>query len=128
MRIVDTDVLIDLFHGHRAALEFIADVLTRGEVVALSVVAVSEILSGMRPGEEERTERVLGLFSILDVNEDIARRAGEYLRQYRRSHQTELGDALIAVTANVREAPIATRNVKHYPMTDVQVVVPYSRG
>jgi len=128
MKILDTDVLIDHFHGHQAALDFIVESLASGETLALSVVTVSELLSGMRSGEEARTERLLAMFVVLDVNVTIARTAGAYLQQYRRTHQLELGDALIAATARFHQAEIATRNFKHYPMPEVQVTVPYERG
>ncbi len=128
MKIVDTDVLIDHFHGHQAALDFIVESLANADTLALSVVSVSEILSGMRPGEEARTERLFRMFAILDVNEAIARAAGAYLREFRRTHQLELGDALIAATAQVHRAEVVTRNAKHYPMPDVRVTAPYERG
>jgi predicted nucleic acid-binding protein len=68
------------------------------------------------------------LFAIIDVDEQIARKAGEYLNQYRKSHGMELADALIAATAFVAGAELVTRNVDDYPMSDVKVVVPYERG
>ena len=33
------------------------------------------------------------------ADEAVGRRAGDYLRRYRKSHAVELGDALIAATA-----------------------------
>jgi predicted nucleic acid-binding protein len=47
------------------------------------------------------------------------------LRVYRRSHGTELGDALIASTVVELGATLITRNVKHYPMPAVTVLRPY---
>ncbi|MEW5986173.1 MAG: PIN domain-containing protein [Chloroflexota bacterium] len=128
MKIIDTDVLIDHFHGHRAALEYFAQNLAAGEVLAVSVVALTELLGGMRPGEEGRTERLLSYFTVLDVNEAIGRQAATYLRHYRKSHRLELADALIAATAAHAGAELVTRNLKHYPMTDVSIMVPYQRG
>ena len=66
--------------------------------------------------------------TVIEVNAEIGRKAGDYLRKYSRSHNLDLGDAWIAATAAVTRAELATRNLKHYPMTDIQVVVPYQRG
>ena len=49
----------------------------------------------------------------------IGRRAGEYLRSYRKSHGVELGDALIAASAVATGARLWTRNRKHYPMPEL---------
>lgn len=128
MKLIDTDIAIDHFHGHRATLDYLAEQLTMGERLAVSVVTVTELLGGMRAGEETRTERLLALFNQVEVTEAIARRAAAYLRQYRRSHALELGDALIAATAAVTEATLVTRNRKHYPMPDIVLFTPYERG
>jgi predicted nucleic acid-binding protein len=128
MKLIDTDIVIDHFHGHQAALEFLAGMLASGESLAISVVTVAEIIGGMRPDEDARTERLLGLFTVLDVNGSVARQSGAYLRQFRRSHNLELGDALIAATAAHAGADLVTRNLKHYPMTDIRITVPYERG
>lgn len=128
MKLIDTDILIDYFHGHQAALDFIAQQLLSGETLAISVVTLTELLAGMRPGEEVATEKLLGLFRLVPVDEMIGRGASVYLRSYRRSHRVELGDALIAASAAQFEAELVTRNVKHYPMTDLTVIEPYVRG
>ncbi len=128
MKLIDTDIAIDHFHGHHAALEYFTQTLIAGETLAISVVSLTEILAGMRTGERERTEKLFGLFTILEVDEEIARKAGEYMGLYRRSQHIELADALIAATAFVVQAELITRNVKHYPMSDVTVEAPYARG
>jgi len=48
-------------------------------------------------------------------------KAGDYLRQFHRSHSLELGDALIAATASIHLLRLWTRNRKHYPMKDIQL-------
>jgi predicted nucleic acid-binding protein len=127
MKLIDTDILIDHFHRHREAEQLINSLFTTDQP-AISVVTVTELLGGMRSGEEERTERLLSLFTILNVSETVGRQAAFYLRQFRRSHGIELGDALIAATAQLYEAELFTRNAKHYPMTDILVTIPYKRG
>ena len=56
---------------------------------------------------------------MLPVDGETGRRAGDYLRQYRKSHSVELGDALIAATAVQNDAALWTRNRKHYPMNEL---------
>ncbi len=128
MKLIDTDVAIDHFHGHQAALDYFAEALAAGEILAISIITLTELAGGMRPGEEARTERLFRLFALLDVPEPVGRIAAGYLRQFRRSHRLELGDALIAATAAHHQAELVTRNVKHYPMPDVRIIVPYQRG
>src|SRR3990172_8106104 len=49
MKLIDTDIVIDHFHGHRAALEYFAETLAGGEALAISVVTLAELTGGMRP-------------------------------------------------------------------------------
>ncbi len=126
--VIDTDILIDHFHDNRLATAFIRDALLAGQELFISAATIAEILAGMRPGEEAETEALLSLFTICPADEPIARKAGGYLNQYAASHKLDLGDALIAATAAHKGIGLATRNASHYPMTDIQVVVPYERG
>ncbi len=128
MKLIDTDIAIDHFHGHRAALDYFAETLAAGEILAISVITLTELESGVRPGEEERTESLFRLFNVLELDSAIGRKAGVYLRTFRRSHNLELADALIAATAALQGAELITRNQKHYPMNDIQVIIPYKRG
>jgi len=128
MKLIDTDIAIDHFHGHRAALNYLEEILTADEVIAISVVTLTELMAGMRPNEDERTEKLLRLFTLITVDEAIGRKAGEYLNRFGRSHHLELGDALIAASAFATGAELITRNIKHYPMEDIHIISPYERG
>ena len=85
-------------------------------------------MAGMRPNEDERTEKLLRLLTLITVDEAIGRKAGEYLNWFGRSHHLELGDALIAASAFATGAELITRNIKHYPMEDIRIISPYERG
>lgn len=128
MKLIDTDILIDHFHGHQAALSLIQTLIDAGDPLFVSTITITELLGGMRPGEETQTEQLLSLFTILPVDEAVGRQAAAYLRIFRRSHRIDLGDALIAATAFLHSAELFTRNVKHYPMQDIKVTAPYKRG
>ena len=112
MKLIDTDIAIDHFHGNQSAHDFFAQTLASGDALYISVITLTELLAGMRSGEEELTEKLLSLFTVIDVDNAIGRKAGEYLRRYSRSHNVDLGDALIAATAAMMEAELVTRNIK----------------
>ena len=128
MIVFDTDILIDHFHDHAAATALIRTALLNRETLIISIATVAEILAGMRPGEEKKTEALLSLFQIHPADENIARIAGDYLNKYARGRHLDLGDALIAATAQDTGAMLYTRNIRHYPMDDIVVKAPYKRG
>lgn len=65
------------------------------------------------------------MLAPVDVDAMIADRAGEYLRKFSKSHALNIGDSLIAATAKEMELRLITRNVKHYPMQDIEIFKPY---
>jgi len=58
---------------------------------------------------------------IVDVSRSIAEHAGRY-RNSITSQTLELDDCLIAATAYVYRADLATGNIKHYPMDDISKI------
>jgi hypothetical protein len=124
-QLLDSDILIDFLRGRPAAWSLMARLQATGEAPLISTVSVAEILAGAQQGEEEASERLLSVLEKIPVTETIARSAGEFLRAYQRSHGLELGDALVAATAFVAGATLVTRNVRHYPMPQIEVLRPY---
>ena len=84
-----------------------------------------EILSGARKGEDETIRSLFDILTSVDVDLAIADGAGEYLMNFRKSHALSIGDAVIAATAKEMGMKLVTRNIKHYPMKDVEIVKPY---
>jgi predicted nucleic acid-binding protein len=82
----------------------------------------------VREGEERsRLERFLRAFEILPLDQRLAVQGGLYRRDYSKSHNVGLADALIAATATQRQVPLVTLNRKHFPMLQ-DVLVPYHKG
>ncbi|MGH3868732.1 MAG: hypothetical protein ACRDQ4_21955 [Pseudonocardiaceae bacterium] len=64
----------------------------------------------------------------IPVTGDVARRAGEYARSYRRSHSgIGVVDYLLAGTVSAVRADLVTINVRHFPMFD-DLRAPYEYG
>ncbi|HET6952662.1 MAG TPA: type II toxin-antitoxin system VapC family toxin [Acidimicrobiales bacterium] len=117
MILVDTDVLIAHLRGVPAAGAWLPATRQTAGPLAVSVVTLTEITCKMRSAERSTVRRLLATLRVQDVNELVARRAGELMRRYRRSHTgIGLGDYLIAATADVRGLELATLNVRHFPM------------
>lgn len=115
--LVDSDILIEVSRGRDGV------VLTRwtelsesGDVVVCSPVSAAELWHGARPGEHEALTNLFGALVCVPIDLETGRMAGEYLRAYRRSHNVELADALIAAGAVSQGAALWTLNRKHYPM------------
>jgi predicted nucleic acid-binding protein len=125
VHLLDTDILIDFLRGRAQARAFLGGYQGAAAPPVISVVSVAELWAGVRPGEERATGALLSALRKISLSEAIALAAGDMLRTYRRSHGTELGDALIAATAVEIGATLITRNVKHYPMPAVTVLRPY---
>lgn len=125
VHLLDTDILIDFLRGRGEARLLLRRYETAAEPPVISVVSVIELWAGMRQGEESATGALLSALRKIPLSEEIALAAGNMLRTYRRSHGTELGDALIASTAVDVGATLITRNVRLYPMPTVTALRPY---
>jgi predicted nucleic acid-binding protein len=115
MTLFDTSILIAHLRGDERATRLLLETPTVGR--AASVLARFEIEGGMRSGERRSVASLFGVLRLLEVSDPIARRAGELLRAYRRSHPgIDLVDFAVAATAEQHGARLATLNVKHFPM------------
>jgi predicted nucleic acid-binding protein len=115
MTLFDSSILIAHLRGDRRATDLL--LATPPEERLASVLARVEIEGGMRSDERRPVASLLGVLRLLPVTDAIARRAGEHLRTYRRSHHgVDLVDYVVAATAELHGAELATLNVKHFPM------------
>jgi predicted nucleic acid-binding protein len=110
----DTTVVIDLLRGSQPAVAYARTLV---EPPVCSEISRVEVNRGLLSGERRATERLLGTFRWVSVDESIARRAGELGRKYRRSHQgLATADLIIAASAEELGLELATLNVRHFPM------------
>lgn len=122
--LIDTDVLIDYLRGHADAVAYLENLT---EPVLMSVVTLAELYAGVREGKErEALDNFITVFDLVMVDQEIAKADGLFRRDYHKSHNVGLADALIAATAESRQATLVTLNQKHFPMLS-RVVVPYRK-
>ena len=115
--VVDTSVLIDHLRGEEAAREALRGATAAGERLVASVLARVEVLAGMRGPEERATRRLLDSLDWIEVDAELAERAGMLANRYLPSHPgVDPVDYVIAATAEHLDARLWTRNVRHFPM------------
>lgn len=87
MVLVDSDVLIEVSRGRETRIvEAWAQLRDSGEMLICSPVTVAELWHGARSSDREILTRLFGAFMVVPIDEDTGRHAGDYLREYRRSH------------------------------------------
>lgn len=117
MIVADTSVLVDTLRGRPEAHVTLSEALVGGERIAASVLTKTEILAGVRRGEERGTRALLDHVDWVPVDDEIAETAGRLARRYRESHPgIEVVDYVIAATAQELAAALWTTNAKHFPM------------
>ncbi len=113
-RLLDTSVLIDVLRGSETAVDWLTGL---DEVPFCSEVTRAEVLRGVRSAERGATERLLQAMRWVSIDEQVSRTAGELGRESRRGHaDLDVADLLIAATALIADAQVATANVRHFPM------------
>ncbi len=123
--LVDTDVLIDYLRGQTDAVTYLEGL---AHPLLMSVITLAELYAGVREGDERtKLDQFVKAFELILLDTEIARKGGLFRRDYLKSHNVGLADALIAATAESEQAMLVTLNEKHFPMLS-QVFVPYQKA
>jgi predicted nucleic acid-binding protein len=120
--ILDSDVAIEVLRQRDDGIQSRwAELAASDALLLYSPVSAAEVWHGTRGAERESVSAWFAMMTCVPIDSAIGIKAGEYLRQFHRSHSVELGDALIAATASIHGLRLWTRNKKHYPMRDIQL-------
>lgn len=122
--LLDTDVIIDYLRGQAAAVAYIESLTNP---LSISAVTIAELYSGVREGHERTAlDSFVAAFKLVKVDQAIAIQGGLYRRDYGKSHNVGLADAMIAATATASGATLVTLNQKHFPMLTA-IIIPYTK-
>jgi predicted nucleic acid-binding protein len=120
--LLDTTVLIDVLRKRNRRPVWLGQLVESGHQLATSAICVGEVHSGMRPGEEVRTQGLLASIPCFPVDAKIAARAGDIRAEWSRKGTTlTLTDMLIAATALEHGLALVTDNRKDFPMPELSV-------
>lgn len=112
--VLDSSVLIDVLRRDPRALRFLSGLAGRPHASEISRV---EVARGVRSHERAAAADLFAQLHWQPVDETVARHAGSLGRTYRRSHTgLAVADLVVAATAVLADLPLATSNVRHFPM------------
>src|SRR3989344_7880684 len=121
--LIDTDVWIDYFKGRKEAVILIES-LSVGLGVKIWVLSVSELLSGWDENQAQFfLPKLYDLADVEEVNGRIAELAGYWRRSFAKAGSVlPIVDCLIAATCVTKGLQLVTRNLKHYPMKELEIL------
>lgn len=115
--LLDSTVLIDFLRG----VEHIRTrLVSRPGTFLTSAVVVDQVLRGVRPGEATATHRLIDGLEVVSVAKIEAVLAARWRREFARDGVTlQQADCLIAACAVTHGIPLATANIKDFPMVEL---------
>lgn len=121
MIVLDTNIIIYYIKSQPDIVAWI-ERHRRKEQFAISTVTATELLSAPQTVDEEffAIEHWLKFLLVVDVDLSIAREAA----RIRRSLRLNTMDSIIAATAVILHAPLATRDIDFKRIRDIHVIVP----
>ena len=117
--VFDSNILIDALNDRGAAQAE----LTRYARRFISRMTWIEVMTGALPEDAKRAEGFLDHFHIIELNEEIGRRAATLRSQRKR---LKLTDAIILASAQIGGRILVTRNTKDFPASMPGIRVPYT--
>ena len=119
---LDTTVLIDALRGNPAAERVQALRGSRGARPLVCAINIEEIWRGARPAEADAIRLLVRGFRLVPLGEAEAERAGQWRREFAaRGVTLSQADCLIGSAAVSAGARLATGNLDHFPMPELEV-------
>lgn len=116
--VFDSNILIDGLKGIKGAERE----LVRYKRRFISRVTWIEVLTGAMPDDAQRAEAYMNYFSVIELTEEIARRAATLRSQRKR---LALADSVILASAQTSGRILVTRNTRDFPATMPGIRIPY---
>jgi predicted nucleic acid-binding protein len=120
--LIETDILIDLFNKRKDATTLISELSKTGRLVA-SVVTIAELRAGWNDKNASfYLPKLYAIVEVISLTKEIAENAGKLRNIYGKKGQVlPTIDTLIAATCIVNGYTLVTRNIRHYPMKEIDL-------
>jgi hypothetical protein len=118
--LIDSDIVIEVLRARDQAILVQWSLLADSHSpILISPITIAEVGAGALPHELQIISQFFAPLDCIAIDQKIGQLAGVFLRQFSKSHNLKIADALIAASAAQNQAALWTRNRKHYPMPDL---------
>lgn len=127
MRLLDTDIMIDVLRSYPPAIEWLSSV--GNESIALPGFVVMELIQGCS-GKSEQNRLLISIadLEIMWPEAETRKRALETFAEYRLGHGIGIIDTLIGQMAADEGIPLHTFNIRHYRIIPgLEIISPYEK-
>ncbi len=126
MKIVfDTTILVDHLRNFNPATDLLKKVRNKEIIVYISSLTEAELFAGKDSADEKKRlllSELISLFTKIDINNEVAKKAGEFKRKY----NVLLDDSIIAATAAIQKLKLWTKNLEDFKkIKEIEVEEPY---
>lgn len=112
--LLDSGIVIRQLRGQRQTVRLLRGLGKMGRLAVASITRL-EIHAGMHPDEKYATQKLLSRFATLDLDQDIADRAGDIIyTMHSQGTNIAVPDAIIAATALINNLTLVTFNTRHF--------------
>ncbi|MDQ2942298.1 MAG: type II toxin-antitoxin system VapC family toxin [Candidatus Dormibacteraeota bacterium] len=108
-------MIIEILRGNRRTTAWFQKQRSARIALRYSPVTRAEVRAGTRPKERAAISALFESITVVPIDASTADLAGEQLARYSRTHNVQLGDALIAAGALEHGDELATFNARHFP-------------
>jgi len=114
--LLDTNILIEILKGNDKTISKVEALEAK---LSISSITAMELYYGaLNKTELGKLEKFVSLFNIIELNENISKKATILVKRYAKSHTLNIPDSLIASTALVLNAKLVTYNTKDFKYID----------
>jgi len=113
--LIDSDVIIWFLRGKPEVVEKLS-ILFDSSHLFVSVITITGIFARAKKPEIKIIDDLFTSLGIVEINTKIAKLAGSFINEYRKSSMVEIADDLIAASVKINNLMFFTFNKKHYPM------------
>lgn len=123
--LLDTATLVDFAKGWEPVYSRIIAWDARGDELGVTPINIAEFYAGLAISERTIWDSVFASLAFWPVSLGAARQAGVWRYEFlRRGISLSTPDTLVAAVALEQGAIVVTSNVRHYPMSGIQLLNP----